>query len=135
MPISLTAITSTLSTAAKVLKEMDKLELYEQVTNARTQLFDLNNELMDKNARIRQLEESLAIQPRLVFNRCAYYEWLSEKGAYSKDAYCSHCWEAEHLAIHLNLRWHEKKAVCPRCKGYIDHDLYGDVPDSYSKSE
>lgn len=114
---------------AKALKAADKTfekaetrlemsKLMDALFEARENALEVKELLQEKENMIARLEKALEFQGKIIRRYDAYYE-LDEKGDPYGEAYCSHCWEASHKAIHLirDLRYFP---VYPLCKTTYD---------------
>ena len=113
--------------------KLTALDLQEQLVSLRSELVIVEEDLVDKGRRIRSLEEAAKLRPRLVLNRSAYWEWNQSKHAYEEHPYCTRCFDADGLAIHLQekpLDENERQSYgCPQCKQVIPVGHWFGPPD------
>jgi rubrerythrin len=88
-------------------------DLIESLADARMQAAEIQELIQDKDKRIAELEKVLELKAKLIRIEEAYYE-INESGKPVGAPYCSHCWEVNHVGVHLyrddNTNWH-----CPMC--------------------
>jgi hypothetical protein len=126
---SITAFLGSIKTAteiAKAIREADvslekaeaKMKLADMMAalaDARMQAVEVQQVIQEKDQRIAELEKALELKDNLVRSGDAYYE-VNESGKPIGAPFCSHCWEAKHKAIHLNLDFPPMTKSCPICK-------------------
>jgi hypothetical protein len=117
---------------ANVVREMGNLDLYRQILDLQAEVQQLTGDLLrkeelnrQKNLQIRELEEKLRFDEKLVRDRDHYFE-ADDSGAPKGRPYCSHCWEVDRIAVHIHSDLGlATSGFCPRCKNkyrYYDHD-------------
>jgi hypothetical protein len=92
-------------------------ELIEALADARMQAAD---------RRIAELEKALELKAKLVRRDDAYYE-VNEGGNPAGAPICSHCWEVNHRAVHLNLDFPPITKSCPACKTEYNASFVEDI--------
>lgn len=111
-----------------LVKKIDNLELYRRILDLQAEVQQFTTEQAKKEARIAELEESLQFKERLVRDGQDYFE-MDENGAATGYAYCSHCWEVDHVAVHIREDPIESQwSVCPRCKNSFNWRGYKGSP-------
>lgn len=127
---SITAVLNGLKAAtdiAKFIKEADysletadlKLriaELVSSLADAKIAIAEVQDALRDKEAEIERLKKALELKAELVRHNDAYYE-TDNNGNPTGAPYCSHCFERNHVAVHINQNPKDRRtSVCPSCK-------------------
>ncbi len=87
----------TLKETIGLIQKIDNLELYRQMIDLQTQVFDL----VEEN---RSLKERLSTRETLTFRANAY--WAGEDGPF-----CSSCWDSKFQLVRL----HSQKGFYPSC--------------------
>lgn len=137
---SVVAAISSVKTAldiAKLIREsgaaLKTAELQLQLSNvisalvdARSDLIDTQDELRQRDARIADLRAALEDKATLVRVNDAYYR-VGADGRHHGAAYCTRCWEADHLLRSLATlgMGHTK---CPACQNIYDEARTGTFP-------
>ena len=109
---------------AKALREVDaslekaetKLkiaDLMDALAEARIKAVEIQEVLQEKDKRISELENALELKAKLTRVDEAYYE-VTESGKPMGAPYCSHCWEVNHVGVHLH-RDITGDWQCPKC--------------------
>jgi hypothetical protein len=137
---TLTAFLTSLKSATDIVKvireagfSFEKAEgklklaaLMESLADARIHAVEIQQVIQEKDDRIAELKNALELKAKLARKDDAYYE-LNEDGNPSGAPYCSHCWEVNHRAIHLNLNFPPITRSCPACKTKYDANHVGEI--------
>ena len=130
---SISAAISGLKTAADIVKilrnvpaSLEKGELKLKIADLMNVLADtkihiteIQNSLDEKDNEIERLNQALAFRGKLVRQYEVYFE-IDEKANAHGDPYCPHCWEVEHIGVHLHRSvTGVVKLDCPRCKNHF----------------
>lgn len=91
-------------------------ELTENLAELRLFISELRESLLEKDAEIVNLKESLELKASVVRFNEVYYE-KNENGDATGSAFCPRCWEEDFRLIHLvrNSR-PTNKSRCPKCE-------------------
>ena len=106
-----------------LVQKIDDLELYRRILDLQAEVQQLAGELSkkediirQKEDRIRELEENLEFKKRLMWDNGDYFE-MDDNGAATGRPYCSHCWEVDHVPVHVHQNPIQRQmSACPRCK-------------------
>lgn len=104
------------TTLEKAEIKLKLAELIEALAEAKIQASEIKEVLQEKDRKIAELEKAFELNAKLVRKDDAYYE-ISEEGEPIGAPFCSHCWEINHVTVHLNhmlggmMDW-----ICPACK-------------------
>jgi hypothetical protein len=105
-----------------ILKEKIAI-LIDSLLEAKIEASETLNLVQEKENKISRLENLLKFKSKLVRHQGMYYE-ADKGGSVKGEPYCSKCWEADNLAIHLK-HIKEDFFVCLNCKNNFD-----DLPES-----
>lgn len=89
-------------------------ELISLLADAKIQAAEIQESFLEKDKRIKELEQLFNVKKRLVRHQGKYYE-SDETGKHIGDPFCSNCWDSEHKAIYLT-QIQDDYFVCPKCK-------------------
>jgi hypothetical protein len=107
-----------LKTIGTVLKEVGKIELYQQLLEASASLLELQNENFKLKNKITELEEKLKNKDELIFLNNAYWKKSDNDGPF-----CMRCWDKnQHLIRVQNIQ--NIQYVCPECKNNFEGPDY-----------
>lgn len=91
-------------------------ELVSALADSKISIADIQSVLQEKDDEIERLKNALDLKKKLIRHEGFYYE-MNEEGAPIGEAYCSHCFEARGLAIHVVQHPKQRaEANCPSCK-------------------
>lgn len=110
--------------ADRALNEADlKLKLADLMgllADARVAVVEAGDRLAERDAEIAKLQQALRNKQDVVKKRDAYYSKNAE-GQASGAPYCLHCFEVDHLLVHVPRAGKiESKVTCPRCKNQYE---------------
>ncbi len=116
---------------ARILQQADNIELYKQLIDLSAQALELQNEINKLHQENINLKKELEIEDDI-----ERYEklFVTRKSDNTKIKYCSHCWDAEHKLIQINVR-QSGKFYCHHCKinAIYDQNKYDNYLSSTSK--
>jgi len=98
--------------AAKVARQIDNIELYKQILDLQGEALEIQEQLLEKTKRIKELEEALVIKQKIAFVDSAYFETNAE-GNPTGDPYCPRCYDIDKKLCHLNSLGGNMQ--CPNC--------------------
>jgi hypothetical protein len=98
----------------KANKALEVSCLVSGLADLRMEVAKIQEEQISRDRRIRELEETLAFQGRLVRKNQYYFE-VDDSGQLSGDPYCPQCWEVERKAVHVYVHLSDQER-CPNCK-------------------
>jgi hypothetical protein len=91
-------------------------ELIDALADAKIGITEINSLVHKKDQEIAKLKDALKLKSNLVRKKGAYFE-TDENGQARGDPYCSHCWETEHIAVHIHQNPELHRIMeCPHCK-------------------
>jgi hypothetical protein len=91
-------------------------DLIETLAETRMRLAEIQEVLLEKDQKIKDLEDAFQSNSSLIKVNDAYYE-VDLLGVTSGEAYCMHCWEANHKKYHLHhFHTNATQNICPSCK-------------------
>lgn len=95
-------------------------DIVDALTDAREKIADVQGLVIEKDERIRGLEEALKFQGELQYEEPVY--WQYKDGAKIDGPFCPKCWDDERKTIRTqktsSIRW-----GCPKCKiGFNNRD-------------
>ncbi len=99
---------------AKCLKEANRIDLLEQLTEVRAAVVELQNQVLDKDEEIKRLRDTVRLRKNLVFVAGALWEFDETGQRFLPEPYCSRCLERDGYTIHMQY-W-QGKFHCPECK-------------------
>jgi regulator of replication initiation timing len=99
-----------LKTIGNVLKEVGKIELYQQLLEASANLLELQNENAKLKTKLTQLEEKLKNKDDLIPINNAYWKKSDNDGPF-----CTRCWDKNTDLIRM-VNNQDITYYCPECK-------------------
>jgi len=103
---------------AKLAQEYGKIELYQKAVDLQSQINDLAAEncklkqaLTDAQQQVGDLQEKLKLKGQVAFRRGVYF--LKKDDGTEDGPFCSPCWDAEHLLIHVDRN--DQRFHCRNC--------------------
>jgi len=106
-------IFETLKSMASVLREADKIELYQQILGVMEKLSEMQDKLEKLEAENNSLKERLKIKNDLKYLHNAY--WLESN---NDGPFCTRCWDKHNQLIRLK---DEKPFLkCPECSNSFE---------------
>ena len=100
-------ILDTLKDAVTLIQKADNIELNKTI-------LDLQSQVYAQFEENRRLKEKIVTREQLVFRTNAYWTRDANDGPF-----CSRCWDAEALLIHLHTR-RGYYPECPKCKTHAE---------------
>ncbi|MGC2236740.1 MAG: hypothetical protein WA584_11295 [Pyrinomonadaceae bacterium] len=106
----------------KAEAKLKMADLISALADAKIQAAEIQDLLQEKDEKIVELEKAVEFKLKLVRKYGVYFDEtaLKLKGG---EPYCSHCWEANHKAIHLvwkGISYPGKVYGCPSCQTQYD---------------
>ncbi|MDD4594715.1 MAG: hypothetical protein PHY33_06360 [Methanobacteriaceae archaeon] len=86
---------------ASIVQKADNIELYEKLLDLQRDALDILDENKSLKERIRELENNLNIEEKLLFKDNAYY--LEQKDKEPDGPFCSVCWDRDKKLIRLHF--------------------------------
>ena len=99
---------------AKILQDINRIDLLRQLSDMQTELLELTQE---RNALLKKNEEfknERQTQQQLGFDRNLY--WMIDKDGSKKGPYCATCWDSEKQLVRLIDYNHPEFLRCNVCK-------------------
>lgn len=91
-------------------------ELVDGLATAKLSLAEIQDALAERDAEIKRLTGALKLKGEVVRHHDSYYNKTAE-GKPTGDPYCSFCFEAKALLVHINQNPKERsQSICPGCK-------------------
>jgi ribosomal protein S27AE len=107
---------------AKLAQEYGKIDLYQkavdlqsQVTDLAAQNFVLSMALTESRQQIADLQDKLRLKGQVEYRRGVYY--IKKDDGTNDGPFCSRCWEADHLLIHVDRNDH--RYHCRNCEPHM----------------
>jgi regulator of replication initiation timing len=103
-------------TIAKVLKEANRLDLYEQVFNMRTEMLEMqeaNKKLKEENE---ELTSKLKIKEEIIPKNDCY--WINKNGQ-EDGPFCSKCFDDDSKLMRLHYSGEDGYYICPKCENGV----------------
>lgn len=75
-------------------------ELIGALADAKIQASEVKELLQEKDGQIAKLKKAFEMKDSLVREGDAYYK-VNDAGKPNSSPYCSHCWEVNHIPVHL----------------------------------
>lgn len=95
-------------------------ELVDGLATAKLSLAEIQDVLAERDAEIKRLTTALRLKDEVVRYQDAYYT-KNESGKASGDPYCSFCFEAKAVLVHINQSPKDRsQSVCPNCKNVFN---------------
>jgi hypothetical protein len=101
---------------ADLVKKIGDIDLYRKIVALEGEVLDLTREKREAEAKVEELERTLAFAKALQFKEPFY--WLDK----DETPYCASCWELKHDAVHVVKIWAsggKTRWDCPVCKNGI----------------
>lgn len=99
---------------AKLIQQIDNVELYQKILNLQAEIMDLVEENRKLKEEIRSLEDSLKIKESLKFQHNAYWRDLSDDK--TEGPFCSKCWDKDKDLVRMISMPNDQYSQCPDCK-------------------
>lgn len=110
-------------TAAKALQEAGKIEQYEKLIRTHEQISEQIEKIEELKKENAKLKEKLEIQGALRFHPLENSFYMYDKSEKLIDGpFCSHCWDSDHLLIHLHGTTAMDYFLCPKCNNTAGKD-------------
>jgi len=122
--VAIKAMMGSLKAMLSLAQKYKDLELNQRIIDVQTEAQNLMIDLHEKELELHgtkkllaEAEEKLKFKEKLVRSGESYFE-AGEDGKPTGEPYCSHCWEVEHLAVHILRHGEPMYGIkrCPRCK-------------------
>ena len=101
-----------LTSAAKILREADKIEQYQLILDAQKELLDNQRRIGELEEEVRKLKDISEFKKNSTFQNNCY--WLSTDGPF-----CSKYLDSDNIIVRLYVRHIDGYATCPDCKNNI----------------
>ena len=109
-------IIGNLTSAAKILREADKIEQYNQILQAQETLLNYQRKIGELEEEVKKLKDIKGFKDNAEFRNNCY--WL--RGENSNDGpFCSKCLDSDNLILRLHIRRSDGFATCPHCKNHV----------------
>lgn len=111
-----------LKDAAKLARELDKMDLYHHLLSAQEEVIDLRSELLRGKEENLELNSKLSVKESLVFENGVY--WI-RKDPMTQDnsatPVCPTCWDTRQCLVRLRLiaTSSNSSVNCQNCKGHF----------------
>jgi hypothetical protein len=116
------SIIDVLKEAGKLAKELNRIDLYQQLLDVQVQMADLKTENIELKEKVRELERKADIESSLVFEHGIY--WIkADKVAGGRDTpICPRCWDEHRTVVRTVVRGFpstgDKHIHCTACKAH-----------------
>ncbi len=105
--------------AVKLVDQANNLDLYKRLVDLQLEAVEMVEQLKIKDEKIKQLEEALSLQGKLVYRDSAYY-LVAKEGHFDDGPFCTKCWDVDHIKCRFvrapetdeGREW----VQCQRCK-------------------
>jgi len=104
-----------LTSAAKILREADKIEQYQQILEAQQALLNNQKRIAELEEENKKLKDITHFKETANFQNNCY--WLKRENGTIDGPFCSKCVESDDLIIRLHTR-SDGYATCPNCKNH-----------------
>ena len=109
-----------------IAQKIDNLDLYRKILDLQAEaqkfgaeLLEKDRQLHEKTLELQRLKEFLEIKKKMTRHGSAHYE-IDSDGKPFGDPHCSHCFEAKHIAVHINQDpTMRQSSLCPSCKSRV----------------
>jgi hypothetical protein len=100
---------------AKLVQQMDNIELYKKIIDFQLELIDLVEQNRTLRTEIILLHEKLELKEKLIYENNAY--WIKKDDDSKDGPFCSNCWDTKNLTVRMLIYDNEEKYhSCPNCK-------------------
>jgi hypothetical protein len=106
-----------LTSAAKILREADKIEQYQQILEAQKALLDYQKKIGELEGENKKLKDIQSFKETANFQNNCY--WIKGENAKTDGPFCSKCVETDDRIIRLHVRHSDGYATCPNCKNHV----------------
>lgn len=106
-----------LKTTAIVLKEANRIDLYNQILDVQNQLLDMNKTINDLESENNKLKEKLKIKEQLIYEDNTY--WIMGEGNKKDGPFCTRCWDKNFDLIRLHHTDENSYKICLECKNGV----------------
>lgn len=106
---------------AKVVRQIDNIDLYTQLIDLSAQALDLQNEVVRLTEENQELKKKNDIAERIE-RHMGLFITLTE----SDIMYCSHCWDSKEKLIQVSANQESGQFTCPHCnhRGTYDEGAF-----------
>lgn len=95
-------------------------ELVDGLATAKLSLAEIQDVLAERDAEIKRLSAALKVRDEVVRHNDSYYVKAADGKAIG-DPYCSFCFEAKAVLVHINQSPKDRlQSVCPNCKNVFN---------------
>ena len=105
-----------LTSAAKILREADKIEQYQQILEAQQALLNNQRRIAELEEENKKLKDIKFFKETANFQNNCY--WLKKESGTTDGPFCSKCVENDDRIIRLHTR-SDGYATCPNCKNTL----------------
>lgn len=106
-----------LTSAAKILREADKIEQYQLILDAQETLLDYQKRIAELEEENKKLKDIKLFKEKATFSNNCY--WLKREDGKTDGPFCSKCVETDDRTLHLHVRQSDGFATCPSCKNHV----------------
>ncbi len=106
-----------LTSAAKVLREADKIEQYQLILDAQRELLDNQRTIQKLEEEIKKLKDISNFKENADFKNNCY--WLKKEDDKTDGPFCSKCVETDDKIVRLHVNQNNGYAACPNCKNHV----------------
>ncbi|HNW71674.1 MAG TPA: hypothetical protein PKZ36_00310 [Candidatus Paceibacterota bacterium] len=105
-----------LTSAAKVLREADKIEQYQMILDAQETILGYQRKISELEEENKKLKDVSSFKEKSDFKNNCY--WLKKEDNTTDGPFCSKCVESDDRIIRLHVR-SDGFATCPNCKNHV----------------
>ena len=102
-------LVETIRDVATLVQKTDNIKLVKHVLSLQMQAQEMQEDNRRLREQVKRLEGALDFAKALRFDAPFYFS------TDDKIPYCAHCWEADHLPIHLKRDWDGNRWECFHC--------------------
>jgi len=103
---------------AKIARQIDNIELYQQILDLQGQIMELVEENSKLKGEIASLKEKLSVKEKIIFHDDSY--WLPKNDGTEDGPFCSNCWDTRAQLVRMLFCGDPKYSECPNCQNPIE---------------
>ncbi len=106
-----------LTSAAKILRESDKIEQYQLILDAQKELLENQKKIRELEEEVKKLKDISNFKKTSKFRNNCY--WSEGEQGKIDGPFCSKCVETDDRILRLHIRQEDGYAKCPNCKNIV----------------
>ncbi len=110
------SILDDVKSVGQLVQQYGNMELHEKIMDLRGEVMELVEENRELKKEVESLKEKLQVKESLKFENNVY--WKEIPGG-REGPFCSKCWDADKLLVHMLITSDPRYAECPKCQAPV----------------